>query len=256
MRARLWQPVILAACVVAVPRAAAAQGVHWPRQHAEPPLETTVPGALAPMPNPAENPHEAEHTTGEVISRDADGGGYTWDATGFEAHVGADGAVSFRDKSWIRTDDVLVLPGFLMMAGTFDVTELAMREVGQDPYQSAKLRFLEQTFDARAAMRMRSDRVVMARALNRLPGYLGNVWQYQGWSPALRRRILFALWDECAEHGNQLLRTGGAQARATIEAFVRRELPAGSPEGFTDAELEALNRRRTSEHVFDPYGDR
>jgi len=254
MRARPWQLGILAACVVVGPRAAAAQGVHWPRQHAEPPLETTVPGALAPMPNPAEAPHEAEHTTGEMVPRGD--GTYHWDSPGFEAHVSANGTVDFHDKSWIHTDSVLVLPGFLMAAGTFDVTDLVMRATGEDPYQSEKLRFLERTFDQRAAMRMRSDRAVMARALHRLPSYLGDVWQYHGWNPALRRRILFALWDECAEHGNQLLRTGGAQARATIEAFVRRELPADSPEGFSRDELAALNRIRTSEQRFDPYGSR
>lgn len=225
------------------------QGVHWPRQHAEPPLEESVSGALPPPPSPVERGEQGpDNRTGP---RDDDGG-YTYEATGFEARISADGRVVFHDRSSVRGEGI-VTPFFLFVAGTLDVTELVMRRLGQDPYGYEKRAFLESTFEARARMRMRFDEDTMETALVALPGYLGRVWAYQSWDPSLRKRVLFALWDECAEGGNELMRRGGAQARAIIEAFVQSELPEGSPLGFTPAELTALIRTRTSEQAFAPY---
>ncbi|HUH03144.1 MAG TPA: hypothetical protein VML75_14205 [Kofleriaceae bacterium] len=235
--------------VQATATSAYGQGVHWPRQHAEPPLEESVSGALPPPPSPVERGERA--ATNRTGPRD-DGGGYTYEATGFEARVGADGRVRFHDRSSVRGDGV-VTPFFLFLAGTLDVTELVMRRLGQDPYALEKRAFLESTFEARAGLRMRFDEHTMRTALGTLPRYLGRVWDYRSWDPEMRKRVLFALWDECAEGGNELMRQGGAQARAIIEAFVRRELPQDSPQGFSAADLAALNRVRSSEQVFAPY---
>jgi hypothetical protein len=96
----------------------------------------------------------------------------------------------------------------------------------------------------------------MRRALDDLPVYLEAVWQQTAWSPAVRRRVLFALWDETAEEGNALLVAGGAEARATIEHFIARRIPPGHRHAFTQGELSELNRMRTSRHAFAPYDGR
>jgi hypothetical protein len=93
----------------------------------------------------------------------------------------------------------------------------------------------------------------MERALADLPAYLQAVWAYPGWSPSTRRRVLFALWDEAAEEGNDLIVEGGERARNTIARFIAAKLPPGSPDAFTDKELVALNRARTSRTRFQPY---
>jgi hypothetical protein len=235
--------------IMTVAGSARAQGVHWPRQHAEPPLEESVEGALPPPPSPVERGERGpDNRTGPAD----DDGGYTYEATGFEARIGADGRVRFHDRSSIRGEGI-VTPFFLFVVGSIDVTDMIMRRLGQDPYGYEKRAFLESTFEQRARMRMRFDERTMETALVALPSYLGRVWRYQPWDAALRKRVLFALWDECAEDGNPLMREGGAQARRIIEEFMRSELPEGSPAGFTAAEIAALNRRRTSERAFAPY---
>jgi hypothetical protein len=65
--------------------------------------------------------------------------------------------------------------------------------------------------------------------------------------------VLFALWDEAAEDGNEFLRAGGAEARRLIEEFIAYRLPPGSREGFRAHELVRLNRIRHSRQSFAPY---
>ena len=61
-----------------------------------------------------------------------------------------------------------------------------------------------------------------------------------------RRRALFALWDECNDEES------GTRARAVVVDFIRRELPRGTADAFTAAEIVALNRVRTAESAFAP----
>ena len=136
---------------------------------------------------------------------------------------------------------------------SFDATDIVMRAAGEDPYLAEKLRIMDGTREERMAVRRQYDRVVMRRALDDLPTYLDAVWRQTAWSPAVRRRILFALWDEAAEEGNALLVAGGAEARATIEGFIARTIPPGTRHAFTDREVAELNRIRTSRHTFAPY---
>ena len=93
----------------------------------------------------------------------------------------------------------------------------------------------------------------MRAALDGLPDYLFAIWRRPGWSYSLRRRILFELWDECAEQGESFRVAGGNTARRTIEEFVRTFLPADSPYGYRPEELAALNSRRESRGAFTPY---
>jgi hypothetical protein len=91
---------------------------------------------------------------------------------------------------------------------------------------------------------------VVADPTAKLPvaAQLAAVWRRSALSETARRRLLFLLWDECAEDDD-----AGARARATIEAWIRAQLPHGSVSAFDDAELSALNRARTSHAPFQPY---
>jgi len=222
---------------------------HYPRQHAVQPLGELLPASLpAPM---IGHPGAKKKEKPKRI-RDRKGGGFTYRHPGFNAKVGADGRVKFNDIN-IRGSFFLV-PPFVFIAGVMDITDVVMRWMGVDPYQYAKARFLERTFAERMRMRRRYDAINMQRALNGLPAYLAAVWR-QPWSAELRRRVLFVLWDECAEAGNESMREGGAKARQLIDRFVALKLPPGSPNGYTVAELRALNARRTSMASFKPYAD-
>lgn len=170
-----------------------------------------------------------------------------FDNGGFSAVIGEDGSIDFVDRS--LGGGAMPLLAWL----SFDATDVVMRAAGEDPYLAEKLRIMEGTREERMAVRRRHDRVVMRRALDDLPAYLDAVWRQTAWSPAIRRRILFALWDEAAEEGNALLVAGGAEARATIEGFIARTIPPRSRHAFSSRELAELNRIRASRRAFDPY---
>lgn len=232
-----------------VPSSAQAQN-HYPRQHPVPPLSELVPASL---PAPHIGHPEANKPEKPRRLRDKGNGGFTYKHPGFNAKVGADGRVKFNDIN-IR-GNLFLVPPFIFIAGVMDISDVIMRWLGVDPYQYAKLKFLERTFNERFAMRKRWEAINMHRGLSRLPSYLAAVWR-QPWPAPLKRRVLFELWDECAESGNKLMRDGGAKARSLIERFVALYLPPGSRDGFTVAELQWLNARRTSTAVFAPYGDK
>jgi hypothetical protein len=90
-------------------------------------------------------------------------------------------------------------------------------------------------------------------SLDNFPRHLERVWSDPQWTAAERRELLFLLWDECAEADDAWLGAAGAQARGIIERFVRAQLPRGSPDGYADAELERLNRRRPRGPRYRPY---
>jgi hypothetical protein len=160
-------------------------------------------------------------------------GGYVTEETPFTAHTAPDGTVVFEDK-----------------AG--DLTDLVMRQAGMEPYAARKLAFMDRTRDERMqiALANRSDN--LRAALRRTPRELERLWREPG-DPAGKRRLLFQLWDECAESGPpQVLATARA-VRGTIVGFIQRRLPRGSRHGYRPAELAAFNRARTSRERFEPY---
>ncbi len=94
----------------------------------------------------------------------------------------------------------------------------------------------------------------LARSFDFLPRHLGAVWSDAHYTPAERRELLFRIWDEAAEPTDRELGAAGTRARHVIERFVRRELPPGSPDAFTDAELLHFNSRRPPDSPrFAPY---
>jgi len=251
-QARLaWLPAALLLVGVLHGSARAQDAYSWSRYHAEPPLSTVLPEALSVPPSPVESGALGERPSRELV--DNLDGSYSYDEIGFSARVDGEGRVAIRDKPSIRPN-ILISPLFFAVYGTFDATDMVMHWLGEDPYQYQKMMFLERTFEERARMRERYAQKTMERALRELPDYLERIWTYERWPLELRKRVLFALWDECAEDGNALMIKGGAEARAVIERFVRSNLAPGTPSAFQPEEIAQLNRLRTSRARFAPYG--
>jgi len=139
-----------------------------------------------------------------------------------------------------------------LAGGSFDVTDSLLRGSGQDPYAARKAAFLDRTRGERMAMATTETRERLRQSVHRVRADLERLWRGSG-SPAEKRRLLFQLWDECAETGSDdVLRTAAAM-RGAITGFVRRRLPAGSRLAFTAAELADFNAHRTSAERFAPY---
>ena len=141
----------------------------------------------------------------------------------------------------------------VLVSAGFDVTDWAMRASGQDPYAHRKMQFLDRTRDERVEMARTEHGRVLDESLASLPGRLVAIWSNTRWSAEERRKILFELWDECAEEGPAEVIAAGNQARAMIIAFIQNKLPAGSPLAFPDHELVTFDRVRKSANKFDPY---
>ena len=123
---------------------------------------------------------------------------------------------------------------------------MIMRARGVDPYSYEKRKFLEATWDMRIRMRVIADAERLRTALRELPDYLESIWRDARRPAAERRQLLYLLWEECDERT-----PGGVQARATIEGYVRRRLPPGVADAYSEAELARLNARHTP--AFAPY---
>jgi hypothetical protein len=60
--------------------------------------------------------------------------------------------------------------------------------------------------------------------------------------------VIFLLWAEMDPSSSD-----AHPASATIEAWIRKHLPQGSPDAYTDAELQTFSRERLGERPFRPY---
>lgn len=149
-----------------------------------------------------------------------------------------------------KGDDAVTIP---IIGGKTEITDWVMRKAGEDPYLSDKLRWMDATRDERAHIggvhRARqleqSDRIIRK--------HLERLWARTDLDLAAKRAALFELWDDGAEDGDKALVEAGARTRAQVIGFIRARLPAGTAGAYTAAELESLNRRRTSRARFDPY---
>jgi hypothetical protein len=152
-----------------------------------------------------------------------------------------------RDERAVETRTVKIV------GGGFDMTDWAMRESGQDPYYYRKHAYLERTREERAGIAKTEERENLRDSLAWLSDFVRRIWEYDAWSAEKRRRVLFDLWDECAERGSKAVVDTADSARATIIAFIRRELPEGADDAYTADELRDLNANRTSRLRFTPY---
>lgn len=127
---------------------------------------------------------------------------------------------------------------------------------------AAKQRFMDDTSRLREGLRIDDQRRNTSRRLGALRAELEHVWRDPARTFEQRRRHLFELWDECEDIApsgdtvsDRFRQRAGARARTIIEAFVRAHLPRGSGREYRPAELERLNRERTSAQAFAPYGN-
>jgi hypothetical protein len=169
------------------------------------------------------------------------GGGYVWDEGVFVARVDRDGTVAIEDGPTFLYDGLGVW---------FDATDMIMRARGEDPYASAKLRFLDRTRDERVMLGREHRLQQLAYSGELMRVNIDEVWATMP-DPQQRRLALFQLWDECAESGEPEMVAAGASARAALVEFVQRELTG--TDAYTRSELAWLNAHRTSEGLFDPY---
>ena len=95
------------------------------------------------------------------------------------------------------------------------------------------------------------DSSVTREALDNLSQELLEIIErHSEWSLAQQRDFLFRRWDECRED------SVGNEARTTIEEFIRRHYPQGTPREITEEELRSFNeRRQTESQSFSPYPD-
>jgi hypothetical protein len=96
-----------------------------------------------------------------------------------------------------------------------------------------------------------SARELIEASIRELEPRLWQIWD--GPEPAAERRaLLFAMWDDAAEPDDVERGWAGERARLVIEAWVRKNLPEGSPDAFTAAEIEDFNHERHGRQ-FTPY---
>ena len=143
-----------------------------------------------------------------------------------------------------------------IIGGGFDVTDwIARKALGKakgDPYAARKRAALDATIDERAEMRRRHRNEQLEHAEDIATDQLRALWASSA-SLADKKEAMFELWDDCAETGDAPVVAAAARARRVIVAFIALKLPPGSAGAFTDAELAALNARKSSRARFDPY---
>ncbi len=145
-------------------------------------------------------------------------------------------------------------PVVLGLSGTFGWLPASPRDA---------TRLLEQTREQRIRLAIDAQRARLERASGEISVKLGKLLHDRSIDDARRREIVFALWDDAAcaaippEVDEPLAAeraSAAGDARARIEAFVRRWMPRSSKLGFTSSELAKLNAKRCSPTPFVPYG--
>lgn len=166
----------------------------------------------------------------------------TWVYEGplFTATIDEEGAVDFDDIDAVEVD-------FATGTATFDVMDMVMRGAGYDPYFAEHERFMEETETLR--LRIEEDHLVgvITRNVTLLRGELRRIWDDVDRAASARRRDVFRRWDQ-----NDESRLGAARREAVLD-FVRTDIPFGSDDAFSEAEIGALNALRESHERFDPY---
>jgi len=113
-----------------------------------------------------------------------------------------------------------------------------------DPAREEKARFLAATAPLRDRMAGKAKQERLKAALFDLPSLLDAIWA-EPQPAAERRKLLHELWKELAEvPGNEF-------GCASVTGFIKRRLPAGSPDAFSKKELDAF--RAEGGPPFDPY---
>lgn len=223
----------------------------------------------AVTPPPANPPVQLDSTARAALQEEASkigfvpaGDGYVYvdPERRFAANVAADGTIEFVDppREGVVSDEGLRISG---------PADWAVRG-SEATAGAAKLDLIERSAELRKKLSVQwyEDRV--DRQLEGLKSELSAIWKNESVPIGQRRRMLFLRWDECEEDLGHLAAVtaeeaagsvddmrakAGAEARRRIEAFIRAELPSGSPEAYGAQELKELNAERKSTGRFDPY---
>lgn len=217
------------------------------------------------------------------LEGDADGG-YSWRSPGFIARISPEGELSFEEVPWFGPEALLIGPwwigrggirslqlagpqhnprdagrdahmpnrvdtigfAFISLIFRFDITTLFERLRGNDPYYAERAWFTDETEALREELEDRSRSIVDRHERQHLRERLMAIDSDPDIAPSERRRIVFELWEDCAE--DEI----GRRARTTIMGFIRDRWPEGSEFAYTEEELQRLNRRRASLDQFSP----
>lgn len=179
----------------------------------------------------------------------------------FKATLLPDGRVRFRDYAVARGS---IRSGGKMMG----LSEIVREAQGKDLWFLDKRRLLARTEKLRLALAIKWAEAQVETRLRALYRDLLEIWTDAERTVVQRRERLFQRWDECVEAMSvrlegfgdapkstldELRERAGGEARASIEAFIRKHLPKDSEDAYPPDELRELNRRRHSEEPFDPY---
>ena len=154
------------------------------------------------------------------------------------------------ESTKIDEDDGVLIP---ILGGRVELTDYVMRKVGMDPYQSDKLRWMDATRDERVQISRVHRARQLAGANQSMKRHLDRLWARTDLDLAAKRAALFELWDDGAEDGDAAVVEAATRTRAQVIGFVRARLAAAATGAYTESELDALNRRRTSRARFAPY---
>jgi len=208
----------------------------------------SIPRSRGPSPGrQSSSGPKLDRTAREIVARlqPRAGGGYHYRDGEFTADIAPDGSVRIEDKHAFSDGPSLSIKA--------DVTDALMRLAGDDPYRAAKARFLDATREVRLGMMKRFHADRLEDSVWDTKDRLKLIWSDGLRSTASRRAEVFQLWDECVESGPDADVRAARAVRATIQGWVRRELPRTHRDAFSEDELAALNRRRRSSQRFDPY---
>ncbi len=189
----------------------------------------------------------------------------TWRASGngtfvaddqpFEASISRDGRIHFKDKPNVQYEGIMfneeiALP---MVSFRFDVTDAVMKSFGDVLYPYRKFKLMDGSRDARIEMAARYQQETLQDALLHYKKHLSSIWRNPKYSLPQRKKILFSLWDECAEKGPESLVRTARSIRATTLRFIRKNIPEVSDLQYSSEELQVLNKQRQSKARFAPY---
>lgn len=177
-------------------------------------------------------------------------GAYTYHSSAFDAVITAEGDVRFLERGAVEGVPVeeLVKPAeSLKTVATFDVTDAILRAAGQDPYQSEKRWFFEQTETLRNDLADKHNAKLRQVARVSLERNLHALIDNPALTAGQKHQGVFALWNDCAAD------EVGTEAQQLIERFVRTFMPVGSALAFSESELTTLNTLRAGKRLFAPY---
>jgi hypothetical protein len=202
------------------------------------PREDSPAGAfLGPMKKPGESDPERRYPL-----KPGANGTLLYEASQFSAEVAPDGTVTFHDRR--------ISYSARRAAFSFDLSDEFVREFAHGTsYPYLKANFLAATFNRRTEMAAELNSRQMRAARAELPRQLDALWDDTRYRRRERRRIVFLLWQELDKSS-----ADGRSTATAIEAWIRKRLPRGSADAYSDQELDAYSHERRGEPAFNPYG--